>query len=110
MLRIAVRGVRAQGDVGLLRPRRHAGRGTAALDVEEHDRDLGEVGKAQELAHQRNAGSRRRRERARAVPAAADGDADGRKLVLRLHDAVKALAILHAQALGVLFEAFGKRR
>ena len=87
VLGVAVRGIGARQDVGLLRARRHAGRGAAALDVEQHDRHLGEVGKPQELAHQRDAGARRGGERARAVPAAADGNADGRQLVLGLHDA-----------------------
>ena len=111
VLGVAVRGVGAGDDVGLLRARRHAGRGPAALDVEQHHRHLGEVGEPQELAHQRDAGAGRGRERARAVPAAADGDADGGKLVLRLHDAVEPPAVLgRAQAPGVLLVGLGERR
>ena len=102
VLGVAVRGIGAGDDVGLLRARRHAGRRAAALDVEQHHRHLGEVGKPQELAHQRDAGPGRGRKRARAVPAAADGNADGRQLVLGLHDAVKPPAVLgDAQAPGV---------
>ena len=110
VLGVAVRGVGAGDDVGLLRARRHARRGAAALDVEQHHRHLGEVGEPQELAHQRDAGAGGGRERARAVPAAADGDADGRQLVLRLHDAEQPPPVLgDAQALGVALVGLGQR-
>ena len=58
VLGVAVRGVGAGQDVGLLGARRHAGRGAAALDVEDHRRDFGEIGEADELLHQRDAGAR----------------------------------------------------
>ena len=47
---------------------------------------------------------------ARAVPAAADGNADGRQLVLGLHDAVQPPAVLgHAHALGIFLVGLGQR-
>ena len=58
MLRVAVRGEGAGEEIRLLRAGRHAGRGAAALDVEHDDRDLGEIGEAEELLHQRNARAR----------------------------------------------------
>ena len=83
---------RSDQDVALLRARRHAGRRARALHVEDDRRDLGVVREADELAHQRDAGARRRRERARAVPRRADHHADRRQLVFRLQDAVVVLA------------------
>ena len=110
VLGVAVRGVGAGDDVGLLGARRHARGGAAALDVEQHHRHLGEVGKPEELAHQRDAGAGGGRERARAVPPAADGDADGGQLVLGLHDAEQAPPVLgDAQALGVALVGLGQR-
>ncbi len=58
VLGVAVRGIGAGQDVGLLRARRHAGRRPAALHVEDHRRDFGEIGEAEELLHQRDAGAR----------------------------------------------------
>ena len=84
--RVAVRRVGAQHQVALLRARRHAGRRTGALHVEDHRRDLGVVGQADELVHQRDARTRRRRERARAGPRRADHHADRGELVLGLQD------------------------
>ena len=52
------------------------------------DRDLGEVGQADELGHQRHARARRGGEGARAVPAGAGDHADRGDLVLGLHDGV----------------------
>src|SRR5437764_597078 len=46
VLRIAVRGVGAGDDVGLLGAGRHPGRRAAALDVEDDRGDLGEIGEA----------------------------------------------------------------
>ena len=57
--RVAVRRVGAHHQVALLRARRHAGRRAGALHVEDHRRDLGVVGQADELVHQRDAGARR---------------------------------------------------
>ena len=45
VLGVAVRGVRAEQDVALLRARRHAGRGPDALHVEDHRGNLGVVGR-----------------------------------------------------------------
>jgi hypothetical protein len=52
VLGVAMRGVRAREHVGLLRPRRHAGRWAAALNVEQHRRYLGEIGEPDEFLHQ----------------------------------------------------------
>ena len=72
VLGVAVRGIGAGQDVGLLGAGRHAGRRAAALDVEDDRRDFGEIGEADEFLHQRDAGARGRGEGARAVPAGAD--------------------------------------
>ena len=52
MLGVAVRGIGAAQDVGLLRARGHAGGRPAALHVDDGHRDLGKVGQADELGHQ----------------------------------------------------------
>ena len=57
MLGVAVRGIGAGENVGLLGARRHAGRRPGALHVEHHRRDFGEIGEAEEFLHQRNAGA-----------------------------------------------------
>jgi hypothetical protein len=57
VLGVAVRGIGAAQQVRLLRARRHAGRRAAALHVEDHRREFGEVGEADELLHQRDAGA-----------------------------------------------------
>ncbi len=92
VLGVAVRGIGAGEHVGLLRARRHAGGRAAALHVEDHRRDLGEIAEADEFLHQRDAGPRGRGEGARAVPAGADHHADRGELVLRLDDCVAMLA------------------
>ena len=92
VLGVAVRGVGAAEDVGLLRARRHAGRWAGALHVEDHRRDFGEIGEAEELLHQRDAGAGGRGERARAVPGRADHHADRGQLVLGLDDGEAVLA------------------
>ena len=86
VLGVAVRGIGAGDDVGLLRARRHAGRRPGALHVEDHRGNFGEIGKPEEFLHQRNAGARRRGEGARAVPAGADHHADRGEFVLGLDD------------------------
>jgi hypothetical protein len=58
VLGVAMRRVGAAQQVGLLGARRHAGAGAAALHVDDRDRDLGEVGQADELRHQADAGAR----------------------------------------------------
>ena len=58
LLGVAVRGIGAGNDVGLLRARRHAGGRAAALDIEQYHRHFGKIGKAQEFAHQGDAGAR----------------------------------------------------
>ena len=64
--------IRDRQQVALLRPRRHAGRRTDALNVEEHAGNLRVVREPDELAHQRDARAGGRRERARAGPSGAD--------------------------------------
>jgi hypothetical protein len=49
MLGVAMRSIGAGDDVALLGSRRHAGRGTGALHVDDHCRDLGEIGQADEF-------------------------------------------------------------
>ena len=71
-------------DVALAGPGGQAGARPHALDVDDHDRDLGEVGQADELGHQRDARPGGRRQRPGPGPAGADGHADGRQLVLGL--------------------------
>ncbi len=112
MLGVAVRGVGAGQHVGLLGARRHAGRRPTALDVEDHRRNLGEIGQPEELLHQRDARTRGRREGARAVPAGADHHADRGQLVLGLDDGELVLLGLgiHPHALAVALECLGERR
>ncbi len=112
VLGVAVRGVGAGKDVGLLRARRHAGRGAAALHVDDGHRDLGEVSEADELAHQRDPRAGRGSKRARAVPARAGDDADRRELVLGLDDRELVLAgfLVHPHLRAVELERFGERR
>ena len=106
VLRVAVRGVRAEEDVSLLGARRHARRGADALDVDDDGGDLGVVREPDELVHERDARPGRRRERARAVPPRADDHADRRQLVLGLEDAVALLArrLVGAKALALRLE------
>ena len=92
VLGVAMGGVGAGEDVRLLRAGRHAGRRAAALDVEDDRRDLGEIGEADELLHQRDAGAGGRGEGAGAVPGGADHHADRGELVLGLDDGVAVLA------------------
>ena len=107
MLGVAVRSIGARGDVGLLRACRHAGRGTATLDIEQHQGQLREIGEAEKFRHQRYAGTRGRGESARAVPARADDDADCRQLVLGLNNRHPAFPILvETQAPGMALEGF----
>ena len=91
MLGVAMRGIGAGDDVALLRARRHAGRGTGALHVEQHGGNFGEISQPDEFLHQRNAGARGGGEGAGAVPAGADHDADGGEFVLGLDDGVFGL-------------------
>ncbi len=56
VLGVAVRGVGALQDVALLGARGHAGGGTDALDVDDDGGDLGVVGEAEQLVHERDAG------------------------------------------------------
>ena len=63
VLRVAVRQIRDRQQIALLRARRHAGGRAGALNVEEDAGNLGVVRESDELAHQRDARARRRRER-----------------------------------------------
>ena len=62
--------------------------GPDALHVDDDRGDLGVVGEADELVHQRDARARGRGEGARAVPGGADHHADRGELVLGLQDEV----------------------
>ena len=93
VLGVAVRGVGAGEQVGLLGARRHAGRRPAALHVEDHRRDLGEVGEADELRASARCRARTCGEGARAVPAGADHHADRGELVLGLDDGERFLPV-----------------
>ena len=106
-----MRRVGAQHQVPLLRARRHAGRRTGPLHVEDDGRHFGVVREADELGHQRDPGTRRRRERARAGPRRADHHADGRQLVFRLEDREPVLLGLRLDAvfLAEAFERFHQR-
>ena len=55
MLGVAVRGESAEEQVRLLGAGRHAGRRAAALNIEHDDRNLGEIGEAEEFLHERDA-------------------------------------------------------
>jgi hypothetical protein len=91
MARVAMRGVCAGHDIGLLGTRRHAGRRTASLNVDQHGRNLGEISVSQQFVHQRDTRATRRRKRSRAVPAGPEHHAHGGQLVLGLNNAVFAL-------------------
>ena len=75
---VAVAGVGAADQVGLLRPCGHAGTGAAPLHVDDGDGDLGKVGQADEFGHQRHTGSRGGREGTRTIPPCAHHHADRR--------------------------------
>ena len=92
MLGVAVGGIGAGQQVGLLGAGRHTGGGAAALHVDQHCRHFREIGQTDKLRHQADTGAGCRGKGARAVPAGTDHDADGRELVLRLHDGVFAVA------------------
>ena len=95
---VAVRQVRREGDVLLRGPGRQAGRRADALDVEDHRRDLGVVGQAGELGHQRDARAGGRGHRPGAGPGRADDHAEGGDLVLGLDHGEARLAGLLVDA------------
>ena len=98
VLGVAVRGVGAGEQVGLLGARGHAGGRAAALHVDDGRRDLGEVGQADELGHQRHARAGGGGEGARAVPGRADHHADRGQFVFGLDDRVALLAGVRVDA------------
>ncbi len=112
VLGVAVRGVGAGDDIGLLRARRHAGRRPGPLHVEHDGGNFGEIGEAEKFLHQRNSRPRGRGKGARAVPAGADHDADRSELVLGLDDREFVLlgVGIDAQPAAVTGEGFGERR
>ena len=73
---VAVRRVRAGNQVCLLGARRHAGRGAAALHVDDSYGNLGKVGQPDELGHERNPRTRRGGESAGPVPAGTQNHTD----------------------------------
>ena len=82
--RLAVAAVQRLQQIGLLGLGRQAGRRTAALDVEDHHRQLGHDAKADRLALERDARARRRGHRDRAAVGRAERRAHRRDLVLGL--------------------------
>ena len=96
MFGVAVRGIGAGQEVGLLGPGGHAGARAGPLHIDEHRRNLGEIGEAQELAHQRDAGAGGGGKGPGAVPGGADDDAERRQFVFGLEDR-------HLAPAGVLF-------
>ena len=72
--------------------------GPARCTSKMHGGDFGEIGEADELLHQRDAGAGGGGEGARAVPAGADHHADRGELVLGLDDGVLGLAGLRIDA------------
>jgi hypothetical protein len=108
---VAVAGVGGGQQVGLLRARGHAGARAAALHVDRGDRDLGEVGQAEELGHQADARAAGGGEGARAVPPRAHHHADRGDLVLGLDDREPVLAGLGIDPvfLAILLERLGQR-
>ena len=103
---------RGRQDVALRGARRKSGGRSDALDVEDQRRDLGVVAQAGELAHQRDAGARRGRHRARARPARADDHAERRDLVFRLHDGEGRLTgrLVHAVLAQQVDQRLAERR
>ena len=95
---VAVRQAGGEGDVLLRGAGRQAGRRADALDVEDHRRQLGVVGQAGELGHQRDARAGGRRHRAGARPRRADHHAERGDLVLGLDDGEARLAGLLVDA------------
>ena len=81
---LAVAAVEGQQQVGLLDLGRHAGRRAGALDVDDHERQLGHDREADRLLLERDAGTGRAGQRERAAVGRADRRADGRDLVLGL--------------------------
>jgi len=85
--------------------------GPPALNVEQHHRDFGVVGQAQELGHQGHARPAGGGKRPRAVPGRADHHADGGQFVLRLQDGVALAAIwIDAKVLAVAGKRIHQRR
>src|SRR3984957_14256075 len=111
MLGVAVLWEGGREKVRLLGARWHAGGRAAALNVEQHHRDLGEIGEAEELLHQRNARTGGGSEGARAVPASADRNADRGDLILGLDEGVILFLCrrIDAIARAIALERFGQR-
>ena len=83
---ITVRRIGTSHDVGLLGARGHTGGRAAALYVDDHGRNLGEIAISQKFAHQRNPGTAGRGKRPGAVPAGAQHHTDCGQFVLGLQD------------------------
>ena len=112
MLGVAVREKRGAQQIALRRACRQSCRRTDALHVEDDRRRLGVIGEPGELRHQRDAGTCRRRHRARARPARANHHAERRNLVFGLDDRERRLARLLVDAVfpHVADERFAQRR
>ena len=100
MLGVPVRTIDQRENVGLLSSCREARAGPDPRDIENHDWDFGVVGQADELVHQGDAGTCRRRHGTRTGPSCANGHADSRQFVFGLNDRVGGLAVLLVAIVG----------
>ena len=108
---VAVRGVSAGQQVGLLGARGHACGRPATLYVDEHGGDLGKMSQADEFGHQGNAGAGGGGECAGTVPARAQDDADGGQFVFGLDNRAALAAGLGVGAVfrAIFHEGLGRR-
>ncbi len=81
---IAMRSVCRCQQIGLLSTCGHTGTRPAALDINQHEGDLGEVGKPQEFGHQREPRSGSGRKGTGTAPACTNGNADGSQFIFGL--------------------------
>ena len=79
-------GKRRLEKIGLLRLGRHAGGGAAALDVDAHQRQLGDTGQTKHLGLEGHAGAGRGRHRLLACKGRPHHRADSGNFILRLQD------------------------
>ena len=110
--RVAVRRVGAHHQISLLRPRRHAGGRPGPLHVEDDGGYFRVIRQADELAHQRDSRTRRRRKGTRTGPRRADHHANRGQFVLCLKDRkpVATRLGLPAVLLAEPLEGFHQRR
>ena len=112
MLGVAMRGVGAAEQIGLLGACRHAGGRSAALHIDDGDRNFCKVGQPNEFRHQGNARTGGRGKGTRTVPASTHHHADRSQFIFRLHDGhIAASGVLVDTVLVAIFlERLGHRR